>query len=448
MGGRAVAIGAACLAAAIASLALPSTPTTDAWGWLLWGRELLGLDLQTDVDGAPSWKPLPVLFTTPLALLGDAAPEGWLVLARAGGLAGLPLAYLLAARLAGPAAGVVAALALVLSGGWFRGLEHGYCEPFVAAALLGALLAFLKRRERIAFVLVLAASLARPEWWPLLVGLGAWSWRRDPRMHPYVVAGIAAVPLLWVGVDWASSHRFMNGQKVAGAVIRDMSGLELLGLAARIPLLPALLLALFASVYAFAHRELVPSLFAVLAAGAAVALTLAAQLGYPPTERLYSPVVALVCVLAGVGAVQLVRTAATRPARVALVACLAAAALPFAFQRAERVPRQVEAAGEVERLQLDLRRAAAAAKPRVPADTVMALPRDLMWARGAIAWEWEVPLRHIGELDDPPPGTPLLMFIPRPFPSPALQTIAATRRWKVLTGRATATREFGHGKRG
>jgi hypothetical protein len=446
--GRVFPIGGLCLVAALASLALPSVPTTDAWGWLLWGRELLGLELQTDVDGAPSWKPLPVLLTAPLALLGDAAPEGWLVLARAAGLAGLPLAYLLAARLAGRIAGVVAALTLVLSAGWLRALEHGYCEPFVVAALLGGVLAWLERRERLAFGLVLVASLARPECWPLLVGLGVWSWGRDPRMRPYLAAGIAAVPLLWVGVDWLSSGRFLNAQKVAGAVIRDMSGIDLLGLATRIPPLPALLLAAFAAAYAFVRRELVPALLAALALASTLALTLAAQLGYPPTERLYFPVAGLVCVLAGVGAVALVRSASAPRARFALAACLGIACLPFAAERIERMSRQVELAREVERLQLDLRRAARLAEPAASRTTVVALPRELMWARGAIAWEWEVPLRRIGELDDPPPGDPLLFFMPRPFPSPTFRSVATTPRWKVLITRPTATREFAHERRG
>src|SRR5205809_193676 len=45
---------------------MPSAPTYDPWAWIVWGREVLHLDLST-VDG-PSWKPLPVLLTTPFAL--------------------------------------------------------------------------------------------------------------------------------------------------------------------------------------------------------------------------------------------------------------------------------------------------------------------------------------------------------------------------------------------
>jgi hypothetical protein len=427
-----LAIGGLCLAAAAASLALPSLPTTDAWGWLVWGREVLGLDLNTDVDGAPSWKPLPVLVTAPLGLLGDVAPDGWLLLARAAGLAALPLAYLLAARLGGPAAGVVAAVALALSAGWVRGLEYGYCEPLVVAALLGAVLAWLDGRRTLAFGLVFVASLARPECWPLLVALGVFSWRREERLRPYLAAGIVAVPLLWVGVDWLSSGRFLNAGKVAGVVIRDMSGIDLLRLGARIPPLPALLLAVFAGIQSVVRRDRVPALLAAAALAAAVTLTLAAQLGYPPTERLYFPVVGAVCVLAGVGAAWLVRAASGPAARAALAAVLAAACLPFAAQRVEGASRQVETAHELDALQRDLRRAARLAEPSARRGVAVAMPRDLMWARGAIAWEWGVELRRIGELDDPPPGDRVLLFVPRPWPAPALRAVVTTRRWKVL----------------
>ena len=41
-------------------------PTYDAFGWLVWGRQVLHWDLNT--DGAPSWKPLTFLFTLPYGL--------------------------------------------------------------------------------------------------------------------------------------------------------------------------------------------------------------------------------------------------------------------------------------------------------------------------------------------------------------------------------------------
>jgi hypothetical protein len=64
---------------------------------VIWGRQVEHLHLVT--AGGPSWKPLPVLLTTLLARFGSAAPNLWLIVARAGGLLALALAFELAFRL-------------------------------------------------------------------------------------------------------------------------------------------------------------------------------------------------------------------------------------------------------------------------------------------------------------------------------------------------------------
>src|SRR3954451_18354380 len=53
----------------------PAAPTYDPWAWIIWGREIVHLDLST-AEG-PSWKPLPVLLTTPFSLFGGLAPDLW-----------------------------------------------------------------------------------------------------------------------------------------------------------------------------------------------------------------------------------------------------------------------------------------------------------------------------------------------------------------------------------
>ena len=103
-----------CLGLAALSLLGPSNPTYDPWAWIIWGREVGNLDLNT-VSG-PSWKPLPVFFTTVFSFFGDdAAPNLWLVIARAGGFLAIAMAYRLGARLGGWPAGVIAALALLFA---------------------------------------------------------------------------------------------------------------------------------------------------------------------------------------------------------------------------------------------------------------------------------------------------------------------------------------------
>src|SRR6476620_5684435 len=92
-------LAAACLAVGLLSLLAPTTPTYDPWAWLIWGREVLHPDLQTQLG--PSWKPLPVLLTTPFALFGGAAPALWVAVARAGALAAIALAFRVGRRLGG-----------------------------------------------------------------------------------------------------------------------------------------------------------------------------------------------------------------------------------------------------------------------------------------------------------------------------------------------------------
>jgi hypothetical protein len=85
------------LTIAALSLLLPSTPSYDPWAWLVWGREILHGSLHT--PGGPTWKPLPVVFTTVFALFGSAQPNLWLVVARAGAVLAALMTFKLAARL-------------------------------------------------------------------------------------------------------------------------------------------------------------------------------------------------------------------------------------------------------------------------------------------------------------------------------------------------------------
>ncbi|HYN50472.1 MAG TPA: hypothetical protein VES62_06070, partial [Thermoleophilaceae bacterium] len=186
-GWRTAAVAAVCLVLAGLSLLIPSAPTTDSWGWIVWGREILHLDLSTVVPGAPSWKPLPILVTTPLALVGSAAPVLWLLVARAAGLASLFIAYRLAGRLAGRWAGLLAVVGLVLSAHWLREFAHGYSEPLAIGLLLAAVDQHLCGRPRWALLLGGLVALARPEAWCLVALYGIVLWRRG-EAHPLLIA--------------------------------------------------------------------------------------------------------------------------------------------------------------------------------------------------------------------------------------------------------------------
>src|SRR6202011_1124079 len=75
----------ACFAlAALSAAILPTVPSYDPWSWIVWGREVVDPHLSFAVGGGPSWKPLPVVFTTVFGLFGGGAPTLWVITARAG----------------------------------------------------------------------------------------------------------------------------------------------------------------------------------------------------------------------------------------------------------------------------------------------------------------------------------------------------------------------------
>jgi hypothetical protein len=172
------ALVSAALAVAALSLLLPWALAFDPQMWVVWGRDVTRLAL--DTRAGPSWKPLPVLLTTPFALAGGAAPALWLVVARAGALLALAGAWTLGRRFGGAAAGAAAAGAMALAPWWLPNAALGNSEGLLAAATLWAVAAHLDGHRRAAVLLGLAAALLRPEAWPFLFAYGLWAWRADP----------------------------------------------------------------------------------------------------------------------------------------------------------------------------------------------------------------------------------------------------------------------------
>jgi hypothetical protein len=212
--GRVYALLAAlALALGALSLLFPSTPTYDPWAWVLWGREIAHLDLQT--TGGPSWKPFPVIFTTVFSLFGEAAPDLWLVVARGGALLAVMLAFRLGARLtsrewsvASVTAGVVAAVALIISSQFVRTMALGNSEGLMVAFTLWGIERHLDGRYRQAFVLAFLASLLRPEIWPFMGAYGLWLVLIDRRALWLVVSGGVLTLALWFLPEYWGSGNF------------------------------------------------------------------------------------------------------------------------------------------------------------------------------------------------------------------------------------------------
>ena len=72
-------------------------PGFDPYGWLVWGRQTVAGNLNT--NAAPSWKPLPYLFTAPFGLFGHYQLWLWMVTSLAVSLAGAVFAGRIAYRL-------------------------------------------------------------------------------------------------------------------------------------------------------------------------------------------------------------------------------------------------------------------------------------------------------------------------------------------------------------
>ncbi|MDQ6836649.1 MAG: hypothetical protein M3016_10735 [Actinomycetota bacterium] len=293
--------------AALVELGLRLTPSYDPYGWLGWGR--LTIHGALDTGGAPTWKPLPWLFTTPLALTGGAAPTLWLIVTCAAGLVALLLAYRLASMLAGRVAGVTAVVAILLSRDWSALMLTGNIEPGTTALVLGSLDRHLAGRRRISFALLWLASLMRPESGVILVAYGAWLCRRDPGARPLAIVGALVLPLLWFLPPFVATGHFLGAEDaVFNSGGASHNPFTVLYRGARIVPWPVAIAAAVGLGLALRDRALASvgrrRIAVALAAGAAVwALSAAtmAVVGFPGVQRFMIPAAAAGCVLAGAG---------------------------------------------------------------------------------------------------------------------------------------------------
>jgi hypothetical protein len=221
-----VTLAVAALTIGALSLLLPSTASYDPWSWLVWGREIVHLKLHT--TGGPTWKPLPVVFTTVFALFGKAAPNLWLVVARAGGVMAVVMVFTVARRLtlqlaaraqladrgAGlPAvlAGAIAAFMLVNASGFLSNTTLGYSEGLLTAFALMAVDRHISGHYRQAFALGFAAALDRPEIWLFWGPYGLWLAWKDPGARKLVLGLFVLIPVLWFLPEYWGSGHFLRG---------------------------------------------------------------------------------------------------------------------------------------------------------------------------------------------------------------------------------------------
>lgn len=309
-----VAIVAGSLVLAALSLLLPSAPTYDPWAWIIWGREITQWDLVT--TNGPSWKPLPVLFTTPFALAGDdGAPALWLLIARAGGLLAFVMAYRLGARLAGPWAGAIAAVALVLSDEFIFNFARGNSEGMLVALVLWAVERHLDGRYSHAFLLGFAAALLRPEVWPFWGLYGLWLVYRDRNVRTAALvfgSGALAIVVWFVpeylgSGDWLRAASRARDPNPDSAAFADSPFVEVFVRSAAILSVPVYVGAAIGVVVAWRRRDRVPLALALMATILMVAVALMTEAGFAGNLRYVALPAAFLCVLAGAGWVWVVR---------------------------------------------------------------------------------------------------------------------------------------------
>jgi hypothetical protein len=317
----------ACVGLAALSLLLPSEPSYDPWAWLVWGREIVHLEL--DTEGGPSWKPLPVALLAVVAPLGGDLPVAlWVVIARAGALLAMVLAYRLTARLTGgPAplravAGATAAVFLFLTPDWFQLAAHASEAPLAVALMLWAVERHLDGRRGHALALGALVCLLRPELFPFLAAYVLWLAWIEPGRRRVVAALLLAIPLAWVVPEWIGSGDPLDGGSQARSEpywslshaerpwlralerVHNHAGLavELLAAAA---VVAAVAFGRWAAPVPAGAAALRQRAVLALAAAAALEATLfvgMTQAGFSGNPRYVLPALAVLCVLAGVGA--------------------------------------------------------------------------------------------------------------------------------------------------
>jgi hypothetical protein len=200
-------------------------PGFDPYGWLVWGHQTIVGGL--DTNAAPSWKPLPYLFTVPFALAGHYQVWLWLFASVAISLSGAVFAARIAYRLtdapaerrwAGWVAGAFAGAALLGIQDYFHYTLSAQSDPMIVALCLGAIDCHLSGRPRWAFVLGVLGSLGRPEVWPFLGLYSIWAWRTVPAMRRLIVAGVVILLALWFGIPALTSRSaFVAGNNALGS---------------------------------------------------------------------------------------------------------------------------------------------------------------------------------------------------------------------------------------
>jgi hypothetical protein len=353
-------LAALVLAVAILCVLLINfSPSFDAFGWLVWGHQVLYGHLNT--SAAPSWKPLTFLFTVPYALAGQHQARLWMITATAAAFAAPVFGARIAYRLCGPCPGrpyapviaaVLAGCGVIGLGGYWHLIMIGSSDPLVVALCLGAIDFHLGERRRLAFAMLVLASFGRPEAWPFTLLYAVWAWRAVPSMRIMLVIGVLLIPAAWFVIPALTSKSpFIAGNLALGNKDR-VQGNKLTGTLTRFlddepwPMHVAWLAAVVLAALRRDRTELVLAGAAILWLLVEIAFALH---GWPAFPRFLLEPAAVLTVLAGAAAGRAFAIPASAPValRVAgpvVVGLLVIALLPTVRSRVREAHRLVIAA--------------------------------------------------------------------------------------------------------
>ena len=298
-------------------------PGYDPYGWLVWGKQTLHWNL--DTNGAPSWKPLAYIFTVPYALFGHYALWLWMFTSVMVSLSAVLFAGRIAYRLtdapperryAGIIAAVFAGLAVLGIRDYTHFILSAQSDTMIVALCLGAIDFHLSGRPRVAFACGVLASLGRPEVWPFLGLYTIWAWRKLPDMRRLIIGGLLVLPVFWFGITAFTSKSPFTAGNLAFNSPRALHGNKIYGVLDRFFDLhewPLQVAALLAFLYAAYRRER-----ATLAIGLAAILWVLAEIafalhGWPAVPRYLFEPTAVLAVLAGIGVGRLLAMPARLP---------------------------------------------------------------------------------------------------------------------------------------
>jgi hypothetical protein len=221
-------------------------PGYDPYGWLVWGK--LTLHLKLDTNGAPSWKPLPYLFTVPYSIVGHYSLWLWMVTSVAISLSGLIFAWRIAFRLtysrperryAAYVAGLFAAafvLAMQDPVGNYNYTHYilsAESDTMIVSLCLLAVDLHLSGHHKAAFWIWWLGALGRPEVWPFYGLAGLWLWREYPSYRRWLYGSVVALVFLWFGIPGLTSKSLLTAGNVAENSPREIHGNKVTGVITR-----------------------------------------------------------------------------------------------------------------------------------------------------------------------------------------------------------------------